>query len=215
MNMITGSSGFCLLMVCFGSTLAAQENQVSQNAVSQIDDCAVEVDVSIPPQLTVWARGNAQAGVHARPQLIRIESPTPPADGIQEYRLLAMPATGSDATAGIEATDRWSTVARDAPWIRGVRILGKGDGIREVLLDEDDLLRIASCREFDGVSQRGSFDEALQNALGKMNAAMADSRAVDGMVTWQLGPVSGRMGGFAGFHDLTVIIYAVRTPPWR
>ncbi len=204
-------------LVCLTQAITAQEKKESAVTVAQIDEVSVNVRESMPPRLVVAVRATVSSGGHSGARLDRVKYRTPPADGIQEFRFVTRPPDGP-ATAvmsPVAAMDQWDTVVGDAPWIKGVRILGKGEGIREVMLEQDDLDRISQVRQFSGLSERGSFDEALQAALGEMNAAMADSRAVDGMVTWHLGPVSGRVGGFAGFNDMSVTIYAVRTPPWQ
>ncbi len=69
-------------------------------------------------------------------------------------------------------------------------------------------------REFVGLSRRGAFSEALDDALGKMGRAINEGGVRDGMAEWELRTISGRVGGFAGFNELSVSITAHRSPPW-
>jgi hypothetical protein len=56
---------------------------------------------------------------------------------------------------------------------------------------------------FEGTSNQGDFNEALQNAIAAAKDGLTTS-----FVTWKLLDVSGQNGGFVGVNDLTVSIEA-------
>jgi hypothetical protein len=64
-------------------------------------------------------------------------------------------------------------------------------------------------QEFEGVSDRRSYDEALADALKKMDKAVADEgRYPCTSVTWRVIDVSGKSGSPAGLNELHVKITA-------
>ncbi len=63
-------------------------------------------------------------------------------------------------------------------------------------------------QQFVGVSTKRSFDEALANALGQVDKAMARQEVPDNMATWRVVEISGRSGGIAGLDLLQVKIAA-------
>jgi hypothetical protein len=64
-------------------------------------------------------------------------------------------------------------------------------------------------QEFEGVSDRRSYDEALADALAKMDKAVADEgRYPCTSVTWRVIDVSGKSGSPAGLNELRVKIAA-------
>jgi hypothetical protein len=184
--------------------------------VPQILAAEISVTDAVPPVVTIHARGQVNSGGWSAPRLVKTAFGEIPADGIQDFEFIATPPSGP-ATAAlqeIEAEFRWDTVLVDAPWLRGIRVHGADEAPKEVLLEPDQRAVLAKLRAFTGVSESGSFEGALEQALSQMNAASAEGGVADGMVTWVLGPVSGRVGGFAGFNELQVVIYVSRTPPW-
>jgi len=58
---------------------------------------------------------------------------------------------------------------------------------------------------FEGTSNRGNLQEALDEAIKK---ALSSTSAADRMVTYVVTKISGRKGGFAGFNEVTVMIDA-------
>ena len=60
-------------------------------------------------------------------------------------------------------------------------------------------------RLFKGTSSKGDVEEALQKAIASAEKSV---RHPDAMVDWTLKSVSGRSGGIAGFHEVTVTIEA-------
>lgn len=61
-------------------------------------------------------------------------------------------------------------------------------------------------KRFKGTSRKGDIEEALQNAIA---AAERSVPHPDAMVEWTLVEVRGRVGGIAGFHEITVTIEAL------
>ena len=57
--------------------------------------------------------------------------------------------------------------------------------------------------EFEGTSEKGDFNEALQNAIA---AALKSEHAVDAMLWYRVARIGGVSGGIAGFKELTVVI---------
>ncbi|VTR97228.1 hypothetical protein [Tuwongella immobilis] len=97
----------------------------------------LSVDYSIqkinPPNLVVSVVGQVPTGGYTKPTLVRTIYVTPPEDGIQEYTLMVVPPTGvvTNALAKVKAEDTWKGYTKEAPWVKGVRILGVGKGILE------------------------------------------------------------------------------------
>ena len=68
--------------------------------------------------------------------------------------------------------------------------------------------RTIAPKKFDGISNSGKFQEALDDALSKLDQAIADTGIADGMGRWQLKSVTGDRGGIAGFRNVKVTIRA-------
>jgi hypothetical protein len=88
------------------------------------------------PILVVTVRGEIPAKGYQEPLLTRRKYPQPPADGIQEYDFTAVTPDGVEKKIikQPEATDKWAAYAHEAPWLKGVRIYGVADGIKEETL---------------------------------------------------------------------------------
>ncbi len=89
---------------------------------------------SNPPTLLVTATGQVNSAGWKNPQLSRRVYVTPPADGIWEYDLLALPPEGAAATvlSELQASNRWP--GYDASVVKGVRVYGVGGGVKTVQL---------------------------------------------------------------------------------
>lgn len=76
--------------------------------------------------LVVTATGQVNTGGWTNARLLRAHYDTPPADGIQDYFLLATPPDGfaTQVISEVKASDSWKTYKKDAPWLKGVRIHG-------------------------------------------------------------------------------------------
>jgi hypothetical protein len=91
-----------------------------------------------PPDLSVQVTGEVPTGGYTHVKLIRVNHKTPPKDGIQEYRLVATPPDGpaTQVISTVEASHVIENFTKNAPWIKGVRILGVGDGVKVRMLDK-------------------------------------------------------------------------------
>jgi len=61
---------------------------------------------------------------------------------------------------------------------------------------------------FVGVSKRGSFEEALNDALRQLKQALSESGISDNEANWRLVEVTGRVGTIVGLNELRVTISA-------
>lgn len=93
-----------------------------------------------PPNLVVTAIGQVSTTGFSEVRLQRVEHAKPPADGIQDYTLTAVPPAGivAQVISQVEASDTWVDYRRDAPWLKGVRIHGVGDGTKVQMLMGDE-----------------------------------------------------------------------------
>lgn len=84
-----------------------------------------------PPNLVVTAMGEVPTGGFEKVKLVRVVYITPPEDGIQDYILFALPPSGPAAQviSQVEAKDTWSGYAKEAPWIKGIRVHGVDHGV--------------------------------------------------------------------------------------
>jgi hypothetical protein len=195
-----------------------QRGQEQRELVGNIRNVGAAVQESFPPNLVISVSAIIPSAGYTNVRLERAEYDTPPADGIQDYYLYATPPRGASAQVltEVRATDTWSGYTRTAPWLRGVRIHGEGDGVMVLQVGGGQPNpRPPVAREFVGASRRGSLAEALDDALGKVGAALGEGGVADGMAEWELKTVSGRVGGFAGFNELSVTIAVRRSPDWR
>jgi hypothetical protein len=69
-------------------------------------------------------------------------------------------------------------------------------------------------RTYLGESDEGHLQEALSNALQKLDAAIAEDGVRDASASWTLAEISGLYGGFAGFTKVKARIVAKRSPDW-
>ncbi len=100
--------------------------------VKTILDVQYTIEKSNPPNLVVTTIGQVPTLGWKDPQLIRRVYVAPPADGIWDYDLYAVPPAdlALQALSPIAADDRW--VGFDPILVKGVRIHGEGSGIKEV-----------------------------------------------------------------------------------
>jgi hypothetical protein len=91
------------------------------------------IEESNPPNLVVTAVGQVPTGGYdpKKVTLQRVAYVAPPADGIQDYKLTAVKPTGivTQVISEVSGKDRWKGYTKEAPWLKGVRVHGVGDGI--------------------------------------------------------------------------------------
>ncbi len=90
------------------------------------------IEESNPPTLVVTAVGQVPTLGWKDAELIRRVYVAPPADGIWDYDLYAVPPAGLalQALSVVRADDRW--VGFDRGSVKGVRVHGEGAGVKEV-----------------------------------------------------------------------------------
>jgi hypothetical protein len=121
--------------VALGPPADAQEKggrrQPQPQIVAAILKVDIEVEQSEPPNLVVNVAGQVRTGGYTKPRLVRAAYTTPPDDGIADYFLLAVPPGGPaiQVISEVKASDRWKAYTKEAPWIKGIRVHGVGEGI--------------------------------------------------------------------------------------
>ncbi|QDT02390.1 Tyrosinase [Rubripirellula lacrimiformis] len=85
---------------------------------------------------------------------------TPPQDGYQIYQLTSVPPAGPATTqiTTVTATDSWINFEKEAPWLRGVRVLGVGDGVKEARVERRVRRNIRSLDEAEIETLRRGID---------------------------------------------------------
>ncbi|MCO8124446.1 tyrosinase family protein [Stieleria sp. TO1_6] len=102
---------------------AAAQDRATVPEITEVETLFLKTN---PPGLVVVAEGEVTSGGHTDVRLDRVLMVMPPADGYQIYRLSTIPPTGP-ATAqisAVSANNAWPNFELEAPWIRGVRVLG-------------------------------------------------------------------------------------------
>jgi hypothetical protein len=129
---------FHLLVLCLTLVPFSRVDSVSQQNDKKDKEVIVPrikvVDFKFlqtsPPSLSVSAVGEVPTGGYQNIRLVRVTFPKPPLDGIQEYRLVATPPAGQaiQVLTEVSASDTWNNYQNDAPWIKGIRVHGIGNG---------------------------------------------------------------------------------------
>ena len=130
--------GLCLAVLLGLNLLAAEpakEKPAEPPLVKKILKVDFAIQESLPPNLVVTATGEVNTGGYDKDKvtLTRVVYVTPPADGMQEYHLRAVTPEGivTQVISKVEGRDTWKDYLKEAPWIKGVRVLGMGKGIVE------------------------------------------------------------------------------------
>jgi hypothetical protein len=130
----------CLLIaICFMSVLlllqsvsVAEDTKKPQpQIVGKILRVGSSIEKIMPPNLLVTVVGQVPTEGYTKVQLVRVIYETPPEDGIQDYILFAVPPSGPavQVLSEVKATNRWTAYSREAPWFKGFRVHGVGDGV--------------------------------------------------------------------------------------
>jgi len=98
--------------------------------VPKILKVQTELQTVDPPNLVVTVTGQVPTGGYTKARLVRVAYAMPPEDGIQDYILFAVPPSGfaTQVISEVSAADRWKAYEKDAPWLKGIRVHGVGDG---------------------------------------------------------------------------------------
>ena len=216
-------SGFLLVLLqsfCVAADKAERpepKETPRPQVVAKILDAEYVAEKIQPPNLLVTATGEVPKAGYTKPTLIRVSYVTPPADGIQDYFLLATPPSGpaADVVSKVTARDRWKGFTDEAPWIKGIRVHGVGDGIVVRMFSgatTDD--QEENVRRFEGQSNDGKLQAALDDALSQLDKALGEGGVADALATWTITGVTGQRGSIAGLRTVTVTITATRSPEW-
>ncbi|PHS05080.1 MAG: hypothetical protein COA78_15690 [Blastopirellula sp.] len=193
------------------SSLQATEVKADskQKTVDQILSVTYHIEKKNPPNLIVIATGQVPTSGYKNAILTKVEYVMPPADGIQDYYLTATPPSGisNPVLSKVKAQNKWDGYTDDAPWLKGIRVHGTGNGIVERHFNES--------RKFIGVSNKGSLQDALNNAIAKLGKALGEGGVSDAMADWKIIKTEGTTGGIAGQNKVIITISAKRSPPWK
>lgn len=218
--------GVCLLALLASAGFAEDEADAKQQKkksspqpqiVGKIVGVEYAVEKINPPNLVVTATGEVPTAGYQKPALERVSYVDPPADGIQDYFLRATPPSevADQVVSKVKATDTWKGYTEEAPWIKGIRVHGTGDGVMvKMFSGEPADEKGKNQRAFEGQSNDGQLQAALDEALTQLDKALGEGGVADAMATWTITKVTGQRGGIAGLHSVKVTITATRTPPW-
>ena len=197
--------GLAIAASCVSPSFGAEPK-----TVKSITNVEYVIQKTNPPVLVVTADGEVPTGGWKNPSLTRVVYVTPPADGIQDYTFRATPPDGvaTQVITPIKATNNWTNYAKEAPWLKGVRIHGEGDGVKTVMLSESGG-RPGGGEKFSGTSKEGKFQEALDAAIAEASKKLSQGGA-DIQIEWKFDSASGVHGGITGERSVTVTITAKR-----
>jgi hypothetical protein len=110
---------------------ADDKDKPKKVTVKKILEITYTLTKSEPTKLVVRAVGQVPTGGFTNVKLTRVKHTKPPKDGIQEYVLTAVPPSGiaSQIVSKVKAEDTWKGYKKAAPWIKGVRVKGVGNGV--------------------------------------------------------------------------------------
>lgn len=122
----------CLAVVA----LAADDPKAAPKLVNRITN--VDLKEEKGAALVVTATGEVPTGGYTKTSLQRVVYVTLPKDGIQDYKLMSTPPDGPaiQVISSVTAADTWKDFRKEAPWLKGVRIHGAGDGVMVKMLPE-------------------------------------------------------------------------------
>lgn len=70
-------------------------------------------------------------------------------------------------------------------------------------------------RTYEGESKAGKIQDALDEALNKLDKDLNEGGVADALASWKVLDVTGKRGGFVGFRSVKVTISATRSPDWK
>jgi hypothetical protein len=122
--------------VSVGGDFTHSARAQSRHVLTHVTDVQCTIQQQQQPILVVTVQGEMPPKGYQEPQLTRRRYTQPPADGMQEYDFTAVTPDGVEKKIikQPEATDKWVDYAHEAPWLKGVRIYGVADGIKEETL---------------------------------------------------------------------------------
>ena len=120
-----------VLSVAFWIGPVSAQEQNGPRIVEKILSVEIGFEKSDPPNLVVTVVGEVPTGGYTKPILLRAVYAMPPADGIQDYFLLATPPNGiaAQVISKVTAADTWKRFDDKAEkWLKGVRVHGVRGG---------------------------------------------------------------------------------------
>src|SRR5262249_25679614 len=124
------------LAVAMGTVALADEKPApKRETVKAIIDVKFVYEEKKPPVLVVTARGIVPTGGWTDVQLAPRKTDKPPADGVYELQMTAVPPSGpaTQALEEVKATYRWADPPID---IKGLKVSGVGEGAKTVMFEE-------------------------------------------------------------------------------
>src|SRR5690606_3917164 len=109
------------------------EQKPKAEVVKTILSVDYAIQESFPPTLVVTAVGQVPTGGWTGAKLTRRNREKPPADGIYEYDLTAVPPSGAatQVISKVTAKDSW----KDPPkGLKGLKVYGAGKGVKTVMV---------------------------------------------------------------------------------
>lgn len=116
----------CVVLAMGSVALGVDDKKPKATPVGAVVSVNFAIQESNPPTLVVTAIGQVSSGGYGNPKLIRVTYVTPPADGIQDYHMIATPPDGPaiQVISQVTAVDRWPSYTKEAPWLKGIRVHG-------------------------------------------------------------------------------------------
>lgn len=128
-----------LAFAAFALSAVGGAEKAKPEVVPVVQEATYAFQVSDPAALLVKATGQVKSLGYTEPKLTRATYVKPPKDGVQDYTLTAVPPGGvaGQALAEVSAEDSWKDYEKEAPWLRGIRIKGKGAGEKVLWIKPD------------------------------------------------------------------------------
>jgi hypothetical protein len=132
-GLFLASLGLAIAVQPFASAVDKDNKQQFVKTIVSVD---FKIEESNPPTLVVMATGQVSSGGYSGTKLARATYVQPPADGIQDYQLVTVPPTepSIQVISQVNATDRWKGYDKEAPWLKGIRVHGVGEGVMVKML---------------------------------------------------------------------------------
>ena len=136
-----GAAIFALFILLVSCPVAMADDP-KPRLVLGVESATHEVQHTHPSVLVVKATGQVRTLGYSKPTLTRTKYVTPPQDGVQDYQFTAIPPSGlaAQALGDVRGEDRWQNFETEAPWLKGVRILGEGAGSKLIWIKADVVL---------------------------------------------------------------------------
>lgn len=128
------AAGMIAVVALGGGPARADKAAPKGEVVKTVTAVDVKLEVTEPPILIVTATGQVPTGGWTKAKLTRRATTEPPADGVYEYDLTAVPPDGAAAqvVSKVTAKNEW----KDPPkGVKGIKVYGVGDGVKTLKLD--------------------------------------------------------------------------------